>query len=54
MHTIIAADCTGCELCLAPCPVECIKMQVVPTTTKNWKWSFPAAENKKYIPIKPI
>ena len=54
MHTIIAAYCTGCELCLAPCPVECIKMQVVPTTTKNWKWSFPAAENKKYIPIKPI
>jgi electron transport complex protein RnfB len=26
MHTIIADLCTGCELCIAPCPVDCIVM----------------------------
>src|SRR5208282_3769178 len=26
MHTIIAPLCTGCELCIAPCPVDCISM----------------------------
>jgi electron transport complex protein RnfB len=26
MHTVIAAACTGCELCLAPCPVDCISL----------------------------
>jgi electron transport complex protein RnfB len=24
MHTVIADRCTGCELCLPPCPVDCI------------------------------
>ena len=26
MHTVITEECTGCELCIAPCPVDCIKM----------------------------
>jgi electron transport complex protein RnfB len=26
MHTVIAQECTGCELCVAPCPVDCIVM----------------------------
>ena len=26
MHTIVASLCTGCALCLAPCPVDCIRM----------------------------
>jgi electron transport complex protein RnfB len=26
MHTVVADICTGCELCLAPCPVDCIVM----------------------------
>ena len=26
MHTVIADECTGCELCIAPCPVDCIVM----------------------------
>jgi electron transport complex protein RnfB len=26
MHTVIAAECTGCELCIPPCPVDCIAM----------------------------
>jgi electron transport complex protein RnfB len=27
MHTIIESECTGCELCVAPCPVDCISMK---------------------------
>ena len=26
MHTVIASWCTGCELCIPPCPVDCIAM----------------------------
>jgi electron transport complex protein RnfB len=26
MHTVLPAVCTGCELCLPPCPVDCIAM----------------------------
>ena len=26
MHTVLASLCTGCELCVAPCPVDCIRM----------------------------
>jgi electron transport complex protein RnfB len=26
MHTVIASHCTGCELCVAACPVDCIHM----------------------------
>jgi electron transport complex protein RnfB len=26
MHTVIAGACTGCELCVAPCPVDCISL----------------------------
>jgi electron transport complex protein RnfB len=25
-HTVIAADCTGCELCIPVCPVDCIRL----------------------------
>ena len=25
-HTVIAELCTGCELCLPPCPVDCIDL----------------------------
>jgi electron transport complex protein RnfB len=42
LHAIIASECTGCELCLKPCPVECIHMTPVPTTVRTWKWPFPA------------
>ena len=30
MHTVIAAYCTGCELCLPPCPVDCIDLVAPP------------------------
>jgi electron transport complex protein RnfB len=26
MHTVIASWCTGCELCIPPCPVDCIAL----------------------------
>jgi electron transport complex protein RnfB len=26
MHTVIAALCTGCELCVPACPVDCIEL----------------------------
>jgi electron transport complex protein RnfB len=29
MHTVITAECTGCELCIAPCPVDCISLRSV-------------------------
>ena len=28
MHTVIADECTGCELCISPCPVDCIVMEI--------------------------
>jgi electron transport complex protein RnfB len=30
MHTVITAECTGCELCIAPCPVDCIDLTRLP------------------------
>jgi electron transport complex protein RnfB len=41
MHTIIAKECTGCELCLAPCPVDCITMLPIAENPDNWKWKYP-------------
>jgi electron transport complex protein RnfB len=29
MHAVVQANCTGCELCVAPCPVDCIGMRPV-------------------------
>jgi electron transport complex protein RnfB len=41
MHTIIASECTGCELCVAPCPVDCIAMLPIGEDIGNWKWRYP-------------
>jgi electron transport complex protein RnfB len=30
MHTVLAERCTGCELCIAPCPVDCIELRPDP------------------------
>ena len=47
MHTIIGSLCTGCELCLKPCPVECIRMEVIEETIDNWKWKYPLVQIKR-------
>ena len=36
MHVVIADWCTGCDLCIPPCPVDCITM--VPVTDKATGW----------------
>jgi electron transport complex protein RnfB len=41
MHTVIADECTGCELCLEPCPVDCIDMIEEPVTLATWRWPQP-------------
>jgi electron transport complex protein RnfB len=33
MHTVIVDECTGCDLCVAPCPVDCIEMRPLPLAT---------------------
>jgi electron transport complex protein RnfB len=30
MHTVIEDECTGCGLCLPPCPVDCIVLLPAP------------------------
>lgn len=43
MHTVIADQCTGCELCVAPCPVDCIRMAPIAEDRETWKWPYPAS-----------
>lgn len=33
MHTVIEHECTGCGLCVEPCPVDCIEMLSQSTAT---------------------
>ena len=47
MHTVIEPYCTGCELCVAPCPVDCITMEPIPEKVANWKWRYPVIELKQ-------
>ena len=55
MHTVIADECTGCGLCVAPCPVDCIHMQLVKADylpqarhlSNNGAARFAAAEHAK-------
>jgi len=42
MHTVIREECTGCNLCIAPCPVECIHIVPVRPDIGNWVWPKPA------------
>jgi electron transport complex protein RnfB len=35
MHAVIEDDCTGCELCLPPCPVDCIDIIALPNRSAS-------------------
>ncbi|MBU5542037.1 4Fe-4S binding protein, partial [Pluralibacter sp. S10_ASV_43] len=48
MHTVVADLCTGCNLCVAPCPTQCIELRPVETTTESWKWDL------QTIPVRNI
>jgi electron transport complex protein RnfB len=37
MHTIIADVCTGCELCIKPCPVDCIELKPSASHSQQFK-----------------
>ena len=37
MHTIIEADCTGCELCIPACPVDCIELEIATPGHTGWQ-----------------
>mgnify|MGYP000500320649 FL=1 len=41
MHTVIAEECTGCDLCVPPCPVDCIDMLPVADEVSTWRWPAP-------------
>ena len=47
MHTVVASLCTGCELCVKPCPVECIRMETIAENIESWKWRYPVFEIKR-------
>jgi electron transport complex protein RnfB len=40
MHTVIENQCTGCELCISACPVDCISLRDVTPNATGWTaWS---------------
>ena len=45
MHTIIEPYCTGCELCVPVCPVDCISFESVTGERTGWQaWSQQEAD----------
>jgi len=50
MHTVIADECTGCELCLPPCPVDCIDL--VPRR-RPFIWSVDTVEVESREALEP-
>ena len=45
MHTIIEAECTGCELCIPACPVDCIELEIATPDHTGWQAWTPADAN---------
>ncbi|MEC9429460.1 MAG: electron transport complex subunit RsxB, partial [Pseudomonadota bacterium] len=41
------------DLCVDPCPVDCIDMVPIAQTTSTWKWDFESSP-KGDIPIKMV
>jgi electron transport complex protein RnfB len=42
MHTVVTELCSGCDLCVAPCPVDCIEM--VPAAGADAVWDGTRAD----------
>ena len=48
MHTVIASYCTGCELCVPVCPVDCISLENITGMRTGWAaWSAEQAETSR-------
>jgi electron transport complex protein RnfB len=57
MHTVIAAECSGCDLCIPACPVDCIDVHHSPKIVESdekarlkhqYKKRFDAREQRLY------
>lgn len=44
MHTVITDECTGCDLCVEPCPVDCIDMLPIAEASASRPATAPQAE----------
>jgi len=38
---VIESECTGCDLCVDPCPVDCIDMVTLEPDIRSWTWTPP-------------
>jgi electron transport complex protein RnfB len=48
MHTVIEPWCTGCELCIPVCPVDCIQLENVTGEKTGWAaWSAEQAHTAR-------
>jgi electron transport complex protein RnfB len=48
MHTVIEPLCTGCELCIPVCPVDCIALEDATPGVSGWAaWSSAQAEEAR-------
>jgi electron transport complex protein RnfB len=48
MHTVIDALCTGCELCVPACPVDCIALVPASGARTGWQaWSDAQAQTAR-------
>jgi electron transport complex protein RnfB len=36
MHTVVEPYCTGCELCIPACPVDCISLEPIDINLSGW------------------
>jgi len=41
IHVVVADACIACEKCVEVCPTECLQMQPIKVTLKNWRWQKP-------------
>ena len=48
MHTVIDEHCTGCELCIPVCPVDCISLENISGQATGWSaWSGDLADHAR-------